>query len=111
MGWKALSKDYKQKKIAEGLGGKANLTFEGDLIDSLTYKNTRDGLKIGWFTASEAPKADGHANLSGKSKLPTRRLIPAEGQKFKGDIQSEIEAMIAEYLDEQERLNEIKDEG
>lgn len=71
------------------------MEFEGDMLDSLTYKTTQDGLELGWF-GEQAGKADGHNNLSGKSSLPQRRLIPDVGQEFVGEIQSEIEKIVAD---------------
>jgi hypothetical protein len=105
-GWPSLSKAYKEKKIREGLGGKANLTFEGDLLDALTYKQSKTGIEIGWF-GKEAPKADGHANISGKSRIRTRRLIPDEGQMFKRDIKNEIEMIVAEYVEQVESERDL----
>lgn len=102
-----LSKEYKKKKIAEGLGGSPNLTYEGDLLDAITFKPTAKGIEIGWW-GDQAGKADGHANFSGRSKLPQRRLLPDEGQTFKRPIQSEIEAIIAEEI---EKYQSKKDEG
>ncbi len=96
--WKAtLSPEYAKKKKAEGLGTKANLDFEGDMLDSLTYEQTKDGIELGWF-GDQAGKADGHNNLSGKSDLPTRRLLPDVGQEFVGSIQGEIEKIVADGI-------------
>lgn len=95
--WPSLSPLYKKKKLAEGLGGKANLEFEGDLLDALTFKETKDGIELGWF-GKQAGKADGHANLSGESQIPTRRLIPAEGQEFVPSIQQELERIVADAV-------------
>lgn len=94
----ALSKAYKKKKLEDGAPGIPNLDLKGDLLESLSYKITEEGFKLGFF-GEQAPKADGHLKFSGKEgTAPKRRAIPAEGQKFKADIQSEAEAMIAEAL-------------
>lgn len=94
-----LSPQYKKKKIAAGKGGKPNLRFEGELLGDLTWEDTKDGIDLGWF-GSQAAKADGHANLSGDSPLPQRRLIPGEGQQFRARIQRGIESIIADHLSE-----------
>lgn len=96
------SKEYRKKKIAEGLPGSANLEFTGSLRDSIDYRVTADGIKIGVF-GKDAPKADGHNNFSGDSKLPRRRFLPTEGQSFKSEIQKEAERIILEaYAESQE---------
>ena len=99
-----LSPAYKKHKIEEGLGGKANLSFEGDLLDALEYRTTKDGIEIGWF-GDQAAKADGHANISGESRIPKRRLIPDEKQEFKPSIQKEIESIIADAIGDSVELD------
>jgi hypothetical protein len=91
----ALSKLYKAKKEEEGRSGVPNLDFDGDMLSALDYEITDEGLKIGVF-GDQAPKADGHNNLSGESMLPLRRFLPDAGESFKKDINSEIEAILAE---------------
>lgn len=93
----ALSKIYKKRKIAEGHAGKPNLELEGDMLDALTFKETKNGIELGWF-GDQAPKADGHNNFSGKSDLPQRRVLPAEGQEFVSRIQGEVEKIIADAV-------------
>ena len=96
--WKAtLSPEYAKKKKSEGLGTKANLDFEGNLLDSLTFDTTPDGIELGWF-GDQAGKADGHNNLSGDSSLPQRRLLPDVGQEFTPSIQGEIEKIVADGI-------------
>ncbi len=90
-----LSPAYAKKKKAEGLPTKANMEESGDLLDSLTFEETNDGIEIGWFGAN-AGKADGHNNLSGDSILPQRRTIPDVGQSFDSSIQTEIEKIVAD---------------
>lgn len=94
----ALSKEYKAKKKADGLPPKPNLEFEGDLQDALTYKNTPNGIEIGFF-GDQAWKADGHLKFSGKENAtPKRRFLPDEGQEFKPGIQREIEKIVADAI-------------
>ncbi len=71
-----------------------NLDLEGDMLDSLTHEITGDGIKVGIFRTSEVPKADGHNNFSGESKLPTRRFIPDASQDFKSSIKTGITRII-----------------
>lgn len=96
----ALSSKYKKKKASEGLTPKANLEASGNMLDSLDYRVTKDGIEIGIF-GGLAPQADGHNNFSGKSQIPQRRFLPAEGQQFKQDIQREIDRMIRDKYTEQ----------
>lgn len=92
-----LSPTYKKKKKDEGLPGKPNLEFEGDLLDALDFQDTKDGIELGWF-GDQAGKADGHNNLSGKSDLPERRLIPDAGESFTDRIQSGAEKIVADAI-------------
>lgn len=105
-----LSREYKKKKTAEGLPGKPNLEFSGSLRDSIDYRSTADGIKIGVF-GKDAPKADGHNDFSGDSKLPRRRFLPAEGQSFKGEIKKEAERIILEAYAEEKAFtrNDLRD--
>ncbi len=96
--WSPLSKDYKKEKEAEGGVGQANMENSGDLLNSFTFEATPEGLKIGFFD-DQAPKADGHNKFSGKEgTAPKRRFLPGEGQKFKGNIQDEVDRIVADVL-------------
>lgn len=92
-----LTKDYKKKKQNDGLQGVANLESSGDMLDALDYRVTKDGLEIGVFGA-DAPKADGHNNLSGNSLLPTRQFLPNEGEGFISSIEREVERIILDAV-------------
>lgn len=100
--FQALSKDYKKFKRDFGSTPTANLELTGDMLDSLTYRITKDGIELGVY-GDDAPKADGHNNLSGKSQLPERQFLPKEGETFKGSIQKEIESIIAVAVAEQSK--------
>jgi hypothetical protein len=102
--FKALSKDYKALKDKEGFTPKPNLEKEGDLLNALDVTPTAEGFEIGIYGA-EAPKADGHNNFSGDSSLPERRFIPKEGQNFDSSIQRGVEAMIADAIAENTKLD------
>lgn len=90
-----LDPKYAKFKESEGRSPVPNLDFEGDMLSALDYEITDEGLKIGIF-GNQAPKADGHNNFSGLSKLPPRRFLPDVGESFRKDINSEIEAILAE---------------
>lgn len=93
--YKALSKDYKAKKEADGAPGIPNLDLYGDMLGALEYRETSNGIELGVF-GEEAPKADGHNNFSGKSRIPERRFLPGEGESFRPGITKEVEGIIAE---------------
>lgn len=95
-----LSKEYKAKKTGEGLAGVPNLELSGDMLDALDFRVTSDGIEIGVF-GEDAPKADGHNNLSGKSLLPTRRFIPEEGESFTSSIEDEVNRIISDAIGEE----------
>lgn len=99
-GFKALSKDYKKKKLEEVGSGEANLEFDGIMKDELNFYPTKDGIEIGVY-GERAGAADGHNNLSGKSHLPTRRFLPDEGQNYKKSIQSEVDRIVADAISEE----------
>lgn len=95
--WPGLSEEYKKIKKADGRGTKANLELSGDMLDALEFKRTKDGIKL-QVTGTEAPKADGHNNFSGKSNLPTRKFLPQEGDKFVGSIDGNIRSIISDQV-------------
>lgn len=89
-----LSKDYKAFKLAHHGSGVPDLELTGDMLDSLTFKRTKDGVEVGFFN-DEAWKADGHNKFSGKeNNTPKRRFLPAKGQEFISSIQGEAERII-----------------
>lgn len=103
-GWKkSLSKEYRKKKLDEIGNSKSDMQFTGETLDSLSAEDHPDGIKIGVF-GERAPAADGHNNLSGKSKLPQRRYIPDKGQEYKSDIQKEVERIITDVIAEDAEL-------
>ena len=65
-----LSKDYKKRKQAAGLPGVPDLEFSGDLKAAIDTRASSRSVRLE-VTGDQAPKADGHCNLSGRSKLPT----------------------------------------
>ena len=93
----ALSKSYKKFKEDSSRQGTANLEFTGDMLDAVDYELTTDGIKIGVFGA-EAGKADGHNNFSGDSDLPQRRFLPEKNQRFKAEIEQEIQRIVSDHV-------------
>jgi len=106
----------KYSKTFKGGVKNANLELEGDLKDSLIVKPaTGSFIKFG-HEGTEVPKADGHNQISSKSKrwaasmadpkegtlaFPRRRYIPDSNQKFTETITNEIETIIKEFVPEQ----------
>lgn len=93
---KTLSKEYKKFKLEEVGSDQPNLDLTGEMLNSLEYKVQGEKLELGIF-GEDAPKADGHNNFSGKSKLPQRRFLPGEGQEFKSDIKRLVKETIETY--------------
>lgn len=96
----ALSPEYKEVKSGMGLSPVPDLEQTGDMLDSLDYEITRDGLKIGVF-GDAALRADGHNNLSGESSLPLRQFLPNEDEGFTSSIDREVERIIADFVGEE----------
>jgi hypothetical protein len=90
-----LNKEYADAK--KGGNRSPNLELEGDLLDSLKYEVTSTGIEVGIFDSDEAPKADGHNNFSGLSKLPTRRFIPDASESFQGRIMTGVSQILDRY--------------
>lgn len=97
--FKALSKDYKKQKQADGAPGTPNLDLKGQMLAALEYRETSTGIEIGVF-GSQAPKADGHNNFSGDSLIPERRFLPGEGESFRPGIEKQVDAIIADAMGE-----------
>jgi hypothetical protein len=96
--WKAsLDPEYAKKKKAVSGSSKANLELYGDMLDALDIRIQGNKLILLVDDPSQAGKSDGHNNFSGESKLPQRRFIPEEGQKFKSDIERGIDEVISQF--------------
>lgn len=93
---KTLSKEYKKFKLEEVGSGEPNLDLTGEMLNSLDYKVQGEKIELGIF-GEDAPKADGHNNFSGKSRLPERRFLPGEGQEFKGEIKRLVKETIETF--------------
>ncbi len=100
--WKrTLSKEYAKIKKEESGISYSNMELHGDMLDSLEVVVKGKNIEVR-IAGSEAPKADGHNNFSGDSKLPTRSFIPNanKGQTFKRPIIDEMKNIIREMSDE-----------
>lgn len=92
-----LSAKYKKRKLEEVGSGEANLEFDGILKDETDWKRSKDGIVIGVF-GERAGAADGHNNLSGKSRIPLRQFLPDEGQNYKNNLVREVDRIIADIV-------------
>ncbi len=102
--WPALSAAYKHWKEGQGGSNEPDLELSGGMLDALDFNPTSDGIEIGVY-GKAAPRADGHNNLSGESDLPQRRFLPGEGQEYKSSIQKEIDAIIADAITSNVKLD------
>jgi hypothetical protein len=106
--FKILEPDY--AKDEKGGRRTANLQLEGDLMEALKSKNrTGNKIEVG-IEGSQAPKADGHNQISGEAKawarskkkpFPKRRFIPDSSQDFTNRIKNGINSIITEYKREE----------
>lgn len=105
--FKKLQKEYAKRE--KGGSRLPNLELDGDMLSALKAKGTSTKepfLEVGIFKRSEAPKADGHNQLSQEAKswaLRTdrtqykRRYIPDSDQKFKSKIRNGINEILDGY--------------
>ena len=109
--WPGLSKGYKKIKVAQGGTTTPDMQLSGDMLDSLKFKPTSEGIEVGFF-GKEAAKADGHNKLSGRENFtPQRRFLPEEGQSFLKSIEKGIEEIIADAVVEAEKLDKSDFQG
>ena len=95
--FKKLNPEY--AKDQKGGNRTANLELEGDLLDSVKVIQAGNKLRL-TVDEDQQPKADGHNNFSGESKLPVRRFIPyaKQDETFKSDIIKTIRDIVLEKL-------------
>ena len=77
--------------------------------DSIEAKFDGNKLLVGVFDKKEVPKADGHNNFSGESKLPKRRFIPDEDQSFRPSIMRKINILIDERRETEQDRDTFED--
>lgn len=95
------------KKYAKKVGHKeSTLENEGDLLDALEFKTSRNAkeLYIGFWDKLQAAKAYGHTTgMEGHPWLdgvtPERKILPMEKETFDKEIQNGIDNIIQEFLD------------
>lgn len=102
------SKPYKLKKRDEVGNAKANFELTGEMLDSIDFKKSASSITIGVY-GEAALRADGHNNFSGKSRLPKRRIFPAEGQEYNQATQREIKRIIADYKSSNPIVKDFED--
>ena len=98
--FKQLTKKYADK--AKGGNRLANLTLTEDMLNSLEYRRTVDGIEIGIFDSTEAKKADNHNKFSAESlttPVPRRPFIPSldRGENFRPGIREELNLIMDIY--------------
>ncbi len=97
--WPALKPSYRKEKDAAGHPPVPNMEFSGDMLADLTFKDTADGIQIGFIGSDQAPKADGHVKFSGKDNgVRKRRFLPGEGQEYVSSIQKDVDQIIADAI-------------
>jgi hypothetical protein len=101
----SLSLKYKKRKKEEVGSTEANLEFDGTMKDEIAFEGNKDGISIGVY-GERAGAADGHNNLSGKSKLPLRQFLPDEGESYKSNITKEVDRIIADIVAEEQTIKE-----
>lgn len=98
--FKKLNKQYANEQ--KGGDRNPNLDLEGDMLNALTYKNTRNGIEVGIFDSTQAAKAEGHnTGFKGHPRLegvaPKRQFIPDDDQGFKKQIEARVKRVIKDY--------------
>lgn len=90
-----LTRKYADSK--KGGDRTPDLNLTGEMLSSLRVQKKRGNTLRLTVLTDQQPKADGHNNFSGKSKLPRRRFIPEEDQTFKREIIDGIRSAIRSF--------------
>lgn len=105
--WKqGLSKKYAEYKKNQSSSVSANMELTGDMLDSLKFEVKGNKVEVGIFDYDQAQKADNHNKFSSASKstkVPQRQFIPKKGEQFRSDIRREINQIIQEAIDGQDK--------
>lgn len=103
--WPALkSGNYRKQKRKEVGNTRANMELTGAMLDSLEFRETTDGVQVGFFD-EQAAKADGHNKLSGRNnRTPKRRFLPRQGQKFK--FRDDIKDIVIQSFAQEQEFSE-----
>lgn len=98
-------KELSEKYADEMKGGdrNPNMELEGDMLSALTYEADEYSVKVGIWDDDQAIKAYGHiTGMKGhpwlEGKVPKRKIIPGDREKFIPEIQDGIDAIIEEYI-------------
>jgi len=74
-----------------------NLFLSGDMLDAITYRVLKSGVKIGIFDSDERAKATTH--IRGLNGVPQRKFLPVDdGDKFIVSIQRSIRTLYARLI-------------
>lgn len=113
--FRILTPDYAREE--KGGNRTANMELEGDMLNALTSKNKRgDKIEVGIYGAN-APKADGHNQISGEAKAWAsrtgrskykRRFIPDERQTFSKKIMDGVDDILDEYRVEGVEVGQVE---
>ena len=94
-----------KRYIKEKGTNKANMRLDGDLMESLGWRSTADGVAVGIMDPALRPHADGHNHhtaASVRATPPRRRFIPGNDQQFRSTIISQVRDIIdlhADFID------------
>lgn len=109
LSWPKLNPSYKKFKESQNLPGKANLEFTGQMLDDFDVVAKGSGtIELNVTGKKSVSKADGHNNFSGESDLPLRRFLPKEENKFKKNIEQQINDIVAKAVSENLKLSRRK---
>lgn len=107
--FKALGKNYKKYKAAQGKGTSPNLELFGDMLKALDYKPHPLGVEVGIWNEEQAKKAELHNRFTAaavrhanKMNVKERKFIPKKDESFKRDIEGQIKNIISEKLVEKD---------
>lgn len=74
-----------------------NLELSGDMLNAITYKVLKDGIRIGIWDEEQRQKANTH--MQGLNGVPQRKFMPIDpGDEFIVSIQRIIKALYAQKL-------------
>lgn len=114
--FKVLTDPYAKKE--KGGNKRANLRLEGDLMQALDHKLGRgDNITVG-IEGTQAPKADGHNQLSSEARdwaaktgrtEYKRRFIPSKKQDFTNKIMDGVDDILKDFREDPKRDEDLFD--
>lgn len=92
---RSLSKEYREKKRAQGKRGYADMQLTESMLNNLTINPTKKGVEIKLTDSLEKKKAYNH-NVG--DTLPRRQWLPNDeaGESFKRTIISKVKEVISD---------------